>query len=319
MEEGGKGREVMEEGRRGREGGGREGREGGGREGGREEGERGGGMEEGGEGEMEEGGGRERWKREGEGEMGGLVVARVHCWCWPSFMRVRFRARAVAVNGRSCCRPWAPDVRGWVVVVRGRSMFMGGVSWSSTEGRPWALDACGWGVVAVNRGVGCVVSRLWGSRSSVVRSWRSSGRVVVRGVVVVCGAGRSRMGRGRQWGGRPWALDICRWVAVVYGGVVRVVCRLWAVVVVHGGVVFISVGAVAVVCRRSWLSACVRSWSWSFVGARGRVWGLDHPCGLSSSNRGVVVGDGSAVVVVPRRPGVWAFVARKVAVVVART
>ena len=117
--------------------------------------------------------GRERWKREGggrdgrgrgEGEMGGLVIARVHCWCWLSFMRVRFRARAVAV--------------------RVRSMYVG---------------------------------RL-----------------------------RSSMGGS--------------------------VCHLWAVVVVHGGVVFISVGAVAVIFGQSWLSACVRSWSWSFVGARGCVW-----------------------------------------------
>ena len=157
---------------------------------------------------MEEGGGKERWKREGggrdgrgrgEGETGGLVVARVHCWCWPSFMRVRFRSRAVAVNGRSCRHPWAPDVRGWVVVVRGRSMFMGGVSWSSMEGRPWALDACGWGVVVVNRGVGCVVSRLWAVE--VFRGSFSVGAVAVVVihacevvVVVVCGCSWSHVG-----------------------------------------------------------------------------------------------------------------------------
>ena len=123
-------------------------------------------------------------------------------------------------------------------------------------------------------------------------------------------------GRGPQWGGRLWALDVCRWVAVVYGGVIRVVCHLWAVVVVHG-VVFISVGAVAVVCGRSWLSACVRSWSWSFVNC-GCSWsrvgvliihvGSRRPWVLVV-NRGVVVGDGRAVVVVPRRPGMWAFAA----------
>ena len=57
------------------------------------------------------------------------------------------------------------------------------------------------------------------------------------------------------------------------------------------------------------------------------MWGaLDHPRvgghrpWVLVVNGGVVVGDGGAVVVVvPRRPGVWAFVARKVAVDVART
>ena len=56
------------------------------------------------------------------------------------------------------------------------------------------------------------------------------------------------------------------------------------------------------------------------------MWGaLDHPRvggrrpWVLVVNGGVVVGDGGAVVVVPRRPCVWAFVARKVAVDVART
>ena len=70
---------------------------------------------------------------------------------------------------------------------------------------------------------------------------------MVRGVVVVCGARCSRMGRGR-----PWALALHEWGVVGSG-------RLWAVVVVLGGVAFICVRAVAVVCGRSWLSVCVRS------------------------------------------------------------
>ena len=214
---------------------------------------------------MEEGGGKERWKREGggrdgrgrgEGETGGLVIARVHCWCWPSFMRVRFRSQAAAVNGRSCRRPWAPDVCGWVVGARCSWVGCRGRQRRAVRGRS-TLVGGGW---LSSIGVSAVWCHVCGrSRSSVVRSWQSSGRVVVHGVVVVCGAGRSWMGRGRQWGGRPWALDVCRWVAVVYGGVVHVVCRLWAVMVVHGGVVFISVGAVAVVvvvvCGCSW--SCV--------------------------------------------------------------
>ena len=119
--------------------------------------------------------------------MDGLVIACVHSWCWRSFMRVRFRSWAVAVNGRLCHRPWALDVHGWVVGVRKHSMFMGGVLWSSMVGRPWALDACGWGVVVVNRGVGCVVSHLWAVE-------------VVRGsFVAVVGSCRHPWGCGRLW------------------------------------------------------------------------------------------------------------------------
>ena len=57
------------------------------------------------------------------------------------------------------------------------------------------------------------------------------------------------------------------------------------------------------------------------MGGRGHVWGaLDHPRVGSRRpwvlvvNRGVVVGDGRAVVVVPRRPGVWAFIGLEVAI-----
>ena len=94
--------------------------------------------------------------------------------------------------------------------------------------------------------------------------------------MVVCGARRSWMGRGR-----PWALDISEWGSSVGGR------RLWVVVVVYGG----------------------RLCGVSSVGGRGRPRG-----------RHVLVGDGGAVVVVvPRRPGLWAFVVQKVAIDVART
>ena len=130
---------------------------------------------------------------------------------------------------------------------------------------------------------------LWWSVALDVRGWV----VVVNGMVV-------RSAR-------------CMWVGFgLYGGVIHVVCCLWAVVVVHGGVAFICVGVVAVVCGRSWLSACevmvvvVCGRSWWRVGIliiHRRPWVL-------VVNRGVVVGDGHAVVVViPRLPGVWAFVA----------
>ena len=71
---------------------------------------------------------------------------------------------------------------------------------------------------------------------------------MVCGVVVICGACRSRMGHGRLW-----ALALHEWGVVGSG-------HLWAVVVVLGGVAFICVQAVAVVCGQSWLCMCVRSW-----------------------------------------------------------
>ena len=163
----------MEEGRRGREGGGREGRE----------------------GWKREGGGRDGRGR-GEGEMGGLVVACVHPWCWPSFMRVR--------------GPW-PSTGGHVVI-RGHSMFVGGswssvgarCSWVGCRGRQWSVVrgrltlVGGWLLSSI--GVSAVWCHVCGqSRSSVVRLWQSSGRVLVRGVVVVYGARRSRIGRGHPW------------------------------------------------------------------------------------------------------------------------
>ena len=196
---------------------------------------------------MEEGGGRERWV----GSSSPVSILGAGC-----------RSRAfVFVHG-----PWPST--GGRVVVPGHSMFVGG-SWSSV-GAPCSWVGCRghqWRVVRGHStlvgggllssiGVSAVWCRVCGqSRSSVVRLWQSSGRVVVRGVVVVCGTQCSRIGCGRQWGGRPWALDVCRWVAVVYGGVVHVVCHLWVVVVIQGGS-----------CSSAW-----ERW-WLFVGSCG------YPC-----------------------------------------
>ena len=128
--------------------------------------------------------------------------------------------------------------------------------------------------VVIVGGRGCQ----WRVVSWSVGSW-SSVALAVRGwVVVVCGARRSRMGRGR-----PWALDLHEWgVVVVNVGVVRGRStwvgsgRLWAgrpcgVSSVGGrgrpwgGVVFISVGAVAVVvirmCEVVVVVVCGCSWS----------------------------------------------------------
>ena len=76
--------------------------------------------------------------------------------------------------------------------------------------------------------------------------------------------------------------------------------------------------AVVVICVCEFVVVVVCGCSWLRVGVLIIHVGGCRPWVLVV-NRGVVVGDGRAVVVVPRRPGVWAFAARKVAVNVART
>ena len=180
-------------------------------------------------------------------------------------------------------------VRSWVLavlhacsLVEGSSSFMGVHGWLSS-----------FVAVIVGGHTLSSVGGLWSSVALDVHGWV----VVVHGHSIFMS------------GGRLWALDVCGWLWSSMR-VVCVVCRQWAVVVVHVGVMFIYVGAVAVVviCRRSWPPV-----------------GLDHPCvgghhpWVVVVNGRLVVGDGGAVViVVPCHPGLWAFVARKVAVDVAR-
>ena len=127
------------EGRRGREGEVEEGRSGREGEGEMEEGE----MEEGEmeEGEMEEGWGRrDGWARCHPCPFVVLAIVHAHS-CVPVVRSWMVVFVAIILGGRgrqwgSCHPPWALYVRGWVVVICGHSMFMGGVSWLSMEGRP---------------------------------------------------------------------------------------------------------------------------------------------------------------------------------------
>ena len=145
--------------------------------------------------------------------------------------------------------------------------------------------------------------------------------VIHGGGVVVCGARPSWMGRGR-----PWALNIHEWGSSVGTQ------RLWVVVVVYAGRLcgVSSVGG----CHCLWGHRVHLCWSggghlWAVVIICRQSWppvGLDHPCvgghrpWVVVVNGRLVVGDGGAlVVVVPRRPGLWAFVAQKVAIDVACT
>ena len=95
---------------------------------------------------------------------------------------------------------------------------------------------------------GC--GRLW--RSPFVDGSWSSVALAVRGWVVVV-HGHSIFMSGGSWSsmGGSSATAQCGWVAVVCGWVVRVACRLWVVVFVLGGVAFICVRAVAIVCGQS--------------------------------------------------------------------
>ena len=126
----------------------------------------------------------------------------------------------------------------------------------------------------------------------------------------------------------------------VGGGVVFVCGRPWTVVFVRGGRALSSMGGgggvVGCGACCSWMgrgrlwALDIREWGSSVGGQRlwvvvvvygGRLCGVSSVCGRGRP-RGcrVLVGDGGTVVVViPRRPGLWAFVARKVAVDVART
>ena len=125
-----------------------------------------------------------------------------------------------------------------------------------------------------------------GSSSFVGVHGRSSAFMAVVMAVVRCcpwGGVVVVCGAQRSWMGcgRPWALDIHEWGSSMGGQ------RLWVVVVVYGG----------------------RLCGVSSVGGRGHLRGCR-----------VLVGDGGAVViVVPCHPGLWAFIARKVAINVART
>ena len=77
-------------------------------------------------------------------------------------------------------------------------------------------------------------------------------------VVVINMGGRVICGRSRFVDGcHPWALAVCGWVAfVVNGGVICLVSHLWAVMVIHGGVMFTCLRAVVAVRGWSWLSVC---------------------------------------------------------------
>ena len=146
-------------------------------------------------------------------------------------------------------------VRSWVLTVLHTCsfslvgiVFVRGRPFSSVDGHLhlWQLS---WGVVAVNRGL---CRRPWGILMLNIRGWV----VIVRGhsIFMVGGCGR-------QWGGRPWALDVWGELWSSMGGS-SVWClvygRLWSSV----GVVFICIEAVGVVVVCVWMLIviCRRSW-----------------------------------------------------------
>ena len=88
--------------------------------------------------------------REGRGATeGGRVMELTHLGSSSSLVAVVMggsghQQGAVSSSMGGCSCLWALDVCGWVVVVRGHWMFMGGGSWSLTvERHLWALKICG--------------------------------------------------------------------------------------------------------------------------------------------------------------------------------
>ena len=173
----------------------------------------------GGRGKEWEGGGRERWKRERRGRdrrgrgrerwMGSSspmsILGAGHRSC--TFVCARCSSVDGRLHGDRPGGSW-PSMGGRVLL-HGCLIFMGG-SWSLVGTRcswvgPWVLNTCGWVVVVVDRGVGCVVSRLWAVE--VVHGGRFHPSVSGRGRPCV---------RGRI---RSWPCGSCSflWVVVVHG------------------------------------------------------------------------------------------------------